>query len=230
MQGTKKIRVLTIWFDAEIENYEIPAFRGAIASKTSNDNMLFHNHLKNGDGFRYAYPLIQYKRIRKNPAIVCIEQGVDEIHKYFENKCWDIEISGRWLSMKLGGINMNQFVMQVWDRSFSYTISNWIALNQENYPRYLELEKESEKREMLESILRANILSFAKGIGWHIENEIRVSINEIRNARGVMLKGKKMIGFDVVFSSNVFLPNTIGLGKSVSLGFGTVRSSKNTNN
>ena len=48
------------------------------------ENTLFHNHL--GKDYRFSYPLIQYKRIRKKPHLFCIEDGVDEVHHFFENK------------------------------------------------------------------------------------------------------------------------------------------------
>ena len=40
--------------------------------------------------------------------------------------------------------------------------------------------------------------------------------------RGVRVKQVKLMGFGICFSSNVFLPHGIGLGKNVSIGYGTV--------
>lgn len=34
--------------------------------------MLFHNHLNDRE-FLYGYPVIQYKRIGRNPALVCVD-------------------------------------------------------------------------------------------------------------------------------------------------------------
>jgi len=68
----KKIRILTVIFDTEIKGYEIPAFRGAVVDKVGLENIIFHNHLS-GNTFLYKYPLIQYKVIRNNPAIQCID-------------------------------------------------------------------------------------------------------------------------------------------------------------
>ena len=79
----KKIRLLSITFDTEIKPYEIPAFRGAIIEKAGRESILFHNHLNEG-AYLYKYPLIQYKMIGSKPCIMCIEHGVDEIHKFFE--------------------------------------------------------------------------------------------------------------------------------------------------
>nr|NQU89438.1 hypothetical protein [Bacteroidota bacterium] len=219
----KKIRILIVVFDTEIKGYEIPAFRGAIVEKVGRDSILFHNHI-NGNGFLYKYPLIQYKCLNRKPAIVCVELGVDEIHKYFENKSWDIQISDRWLNMKIDRLNLNQFTMQVGNKRWEYTITNWIALNQENYQKYLTIESLAGKLLFLENILKANILSFAKGIDWMVDKPVEISIKDLRKARPVTLKGNKVMGFNADFSSNVFLPNYIGLGKSVSMGFGVVKS------
>jgi hypothetical protein len=217
----KKIRLLTVVFDTEIAGHEIPAFRGAVIEKVGGDNILFHNHLE-GKQFLYKYPLIQYKRMGRKPALICIDYGVDEIHKFFEKKDWNLKISDRWLEMKIDKLQMNQFVMQVWDKTFNYSISNWIALNQENHIKYQELEAMTARIEFLERTLKANILSFAKGIDWTVDKEILLSIKDIRRTRSAKVKGKYLVGFDLDFTTNVFLPNFIGLGKSVSLGYGVV--------
>jgi len=226
MQGLKKIRILIVCFDTELRAYEIPAFRSAIIEKAGRENILFHNHLNDKD-YLYKYPLIQYKQINLNPTIVCIDYGVDEIHKYFENKTWDIQIGDRWLDMKIKKLNMNQFNMQVWEKMFDYSIINWIALNQENYKKYLQIESMAEKIIFLENTLKANIISFAKGIEWTVEKPIELTIKKINEPKIIKLKTKKIIGFDCIFSTNVFLPNYIGLGKAVSKGFGVIKQIRN---
>jgi len=220
-ETSKKIRILQVIFDSEIKAYEVPAFRGAIIKKVGQENILFHNHLNNG--YLYKYPLIQYKTIHRHPAIVCVDYGVDEIHKFFENKDWSINISDRWLDMKIDKLNMNQFTMNVWDKHFKYNIRHWIALNQENYKKYMAMDSLVEQTTFLEALLKANILSFAKGIDWQVPKPVELSITEIKEVRPVRLKKQKVLGFNLDFKTNVFLPNNIGLGKSVSLGFGNVR-------
>lgn len=218
----KKIRILTVIFDTELKSYEIPAFRGAVVEKVGQENIVFHNHLNN-HSLIYRYPLIQYKQIDKRPALFCIDYGVDEIHKFFKKPDWSLKIGSRWLDMKIHRLLLNQFNMQVWESSFHYNIRNWIALNQDNYRKYQQIESEKERIALLERTLTANIISFAKGIEWNIEKEIKVSITLPVTIRPVSLKGKKVLGFNTGFTTNVFLPNYIGLGKSVSLGFGMVR-------
>jgi hypothetical protein len=221
----KRIRIAFISFDTLLKQYEIPAFRAAVIEKVGMENILFHNHLNKG--YLYRYPLIQYKQIGNKPALYCIEQGVDEIHKFFQQKDWNLKLSGRWLDMKINKLLLNSYNMQVWDSLWDYNIYNWLALNQENYNKYLAIESLTERIYMLESILKANILSLAKGIEWNIEKEIKMHIRHLNEGRKVKHKGVYVEAFNVDFKTNVFLPNFIGLGKGVSRGFGIVKRIKN---
>jgi hypothetical protein len=218
----KKIRILNVSFDHEIKGFELPAFRGAIIEKVGKDNLLFHNHFDD-TRFRYSYPLIQYKQINHKPAIFCVDFGVDEIHKFFEQRDWSLKISDRVLDMRIDSLQMNQFTMQVWDKKWKYSITNWLALNQENYKKYNELDSLTEKIQMLENTMKGNILSLAKGIDWTVDKQIELNIVDIKNTHAVTKKKKMALAFDLDFTTNVFLPNYIGLGKSVSLGFGMVK-------
>ncbi len=220
----KRLKVLTVVFDTEFQSWEIPALRGAIVDKVGRENILFHNHLR--DGFLYKYPLIQYKSINKRPAILCLDLGVDEIHKYFEQKDWSVLIGDKQLEMKIYKLNLNQFTMQVWDKRYRYTIRNWIALNQENVGKFFALESLSERLQFLEKTLIGNIISFAKGISWDVDRTIELNIINMQEPRPVRLKANTLYGFNLEFSTNVFLPDYIGLGKAVSKGFGVVHFKK----
>lgn len=218
----KKIRFLKVQFAADIDGWEIPAFRGAVIKKTGEQHITFHNHINDKEVI-YRYPVIQYKRIGRNPALICVDFGVDEVHHFFNNRNLDIEISGRKLSLGVKNLQMNQFNLQVWEKTFTMHISQWLALNQENHAKYMATTDELSRLALLESILKGNILSFAKGIGWDIDREISLRIDTIEKVRPVTFKEQKVLAFDVTFRTNVFLPDYLGLGKGVSLGFGTVR-------
>lgn len=225
-----KLKVLRVEFDAIIQSYEIPAFRGAINAKVGKENsLLFHNHLDDHK-FSYRYPLIQYKVIGKKPTLLCIHDGVEEIHKFFEQKDWSIRISDRVLDMKIAKLDMNNFNMQVWDKDFDYQIKSWIALDQKAYTDYQALASMEERILKLENTLVGNMITFAKGIGWTLppkeERPLKVKITSIE-PQWVNVKGNKMLAFDLAFKTNMFLPNYIGLGKNVSLGFGVVRQMRN---
>jgi len=157
-----KLRVLNIIFDTRIEPYEVPAFRGAVIQKIGKENtILFHNHIDDSK-YLYNYPKIQYKRLGPKPAIICLEEGVDEIHRFFENSDWTLKIGKEVHPMKISNLRVNQFTMNTWDTQFNYHIHHWLALNQENYKKYIKMESISEQLSFLENILKANILVLPK--------------------------------------------------------------------
>lgn len=223
----KKIRILDISFENEIMPWEVPAFRGAVIEVAGRKNVLFHNHL--GKDYRFSYPLIQYKRINKKPHLICIEDGVDEAHNFFENKQEGLMLGQRNYELVVENLRLNKFTLQVWDKMFDYSLLEWLPLNQENYRKYDSLQTMTEKIEMLKSILVGNIISFAKGVGWTIDKEIKLDITNIVGIRKQKVKEVFRDLFTVEFSTNVFLPANIGLGKNSSLGFGTVREKRNSN-
>ena len=221
-----KIRFLKIQFETEIEAYEIPAFRGAVVAKAGNEHIIFHNHLNDRE-FLYGYPVIQYKCIGKNPAIICIDYGVEEIHHLFNNNNMEIVIGQRPVPLVVKNLQMQQYNLQVWEKHFDYRLYNWLALNQENYEKYQTLKDELSQTLFLENILKANIISFAKGVKWDVDKQISLRIDELIKAKIVPYKQQKLLAFDIRFRTNAFLPDFVGLGKGVSLGFGTVSQIKN---
>lgn len=215
-----KQKVLTIRFKNTISQDEISKFRGAIIHTMENANILFHNH--ENDRLRYAYPLIQYKRINKCAAIVCIGEGTDAIGEFFSNCNFDVLLGDRKVKLEIDSVKATQTIVQVWDDFFSYKVNKWLPLNHDNYQQYLELGGVVDKCAMLEKILVGNMLSFAKGIGLHINHQIICKITEMDNLYVIHYKGINMTAFNVRFKSNLSVPDFVGLGKGVSLGCGTV--------
>lgn len=221
----KKIRTLLVQFDNELAQYEVSAFRGAIIEKVGRENILFNHHLDDTK-YLFKYPLIQYKSMYKRPAVLCLGVGVDEIHKLFSQSSWEINLKGKKMDLQINKLELGNFTLSIGDKSQPYRLDNWIALNTENYKKFSEIEGEIEKKEMLEKILVGNILSFAKGIDWDVDKEIKVRINKIEKVKNIKFKNARLLAFDISFSSNALLPNHFGIGKGVSHGYGIVKSFK----
>ena len=190
--------------------------RGFFANKF--EEILFHNHSENGN-FRYGYPLIQYKIIKNKPVIVGINEGAELIVKHFLD-IDNIRLGNKIFihpSANLEIENENLMVSEI--EKFEYEFqSPWLGLNQHNFVKYLKIEN---KKEFLEKKLVGNILSFAKGINWWLDKKVYIENFEFTECE-VNYKDKKLTGFKGKFVSNVMLPNNIGLGKSVSKGFGRI--------
>lgn len=221
----KKVKILRIQFHEELKNNEIELFRGAVLSKLQNASVLFHNHI--ADNFRYAYPLIQYKRIAKRASIVCLEEGTDVIGQFFSSGDFCFRLGNREVKMEISTIKAYQVLVQLWNSSFTYYLHRWLPFNGTNYQEYQALEGIVEQCAFLEKKLIGNILSFAKGMGIHFEKEVTCKIIEKEDPYIVVYKGVKMMAFNLVFKTNVSIPDYIGLGKGVSIGNGVlVRETK----
>lgn len=220
----KKVKYLTIHFKNEIGLRELPKFRGAVIECAGREHLLFHNHA--GDGLRYAYPLIQYKRIGNKAGLVCLEDGVHEVHAFFQGRPHRLRLGEREITPEVERLHMNEVTLQAWDKLFAYRLSNWLALKRENYEAYQVMPDEAERRRFLSTILRGNLLSMAKGLGWHVDREIRVELLHVGPLRLMNYKDNRLSAFDLRFRTNVWLPEFVGLGKGAALGFGMVGKDK----
>ena len=215
-----KTKLLYVLFRNELHVSEIELFRGAILSQMPSSIVLFHNHI--GEKFRYSYPLIQYKRFKNRAFIVCISDGVEAIGNLFSLSDFHFWLGERELKMEISSIRTQDFLIQIWHENFIYKLNRWLALNEKNYKEYQALEGVGERIAFLEKKLVGNILSFAKGIGFYIEQEITCKILDISFSSWSLYKGVRMKTFSVVFKTNLSLPEYIGLGKGVSIGYGTL--------
>lgn len=226
-------KIITIRFKNSISSTDIEAFRGAVINALQDKDILFHNHNLQDKGFRYSYPLIQYKRINKKAAIFCLEDGTESIGKFFLDSDMILNLNGEVYKFEVESVKAYNHLIQVWNSNFRYTIRKWLALNQENYELYNKLESVAEKSAFLENILKANILSLAKGLDIFFEKQVECKITRLSEPRITRYKNVKMTMFDAEFLTNVSIPDYAGLGKGVSVGYGMAvrkkikRNSKN---
>ena len=215
-----RIKILYVRFRNKLRNDEIEFFRGAVLSKMQDASVLFHNHI--GDNFRYSYPLIQYKRLSGKATIVCLEEGTEAIGQLFSAGDFQFQLGERPVQMEITSIKAQQALVQIWDSQFTYHLHRWLPFNEENYRIYQTLEGLAECYTFLEKKLIGNILSFAKGVGIHFEQEVTCKIIDVEEPYWILYKGVRLMAFNIRFKSNVSLPDYIGIGKGVSLGNGTI--------
>ena len=213
---------LIIKFKNDLAYRETALFRGAIIGAVGDGCPgLFHNHVD--EGFRYSYPLIQYKRIGGKAAIVCIGDGCDEIGAFFGSGGFRLRLGeDREETFEIAGITPHRTLIQAWDEGFSYYLRDWLPLNSDNYKQYQQMEGVAERAQMLERMLVGNILSACKGMGIRIVRPIEAKLLQIDTPRKVYYKGVPWMSFGGEVRCNVSLPDYIGLGKGASLGHGTI--------
>lgn len=201
----------------KVESRDIPKIRGYLANKFP-QYLELHNHLGN-DKFKYGYPVIQYKSIGGVPNIIAINDASKIlIDIFFDVK--EIDMKDKVMSILEKGYVLKTKELGAADGLVEYEfLTPWMALNQENYEKYANVG-EDERAGILKKVLIGNVLSMAKGLDCWVDKPIEALI-KLRPVE-VKYKDKKMVGFKGRFMTNFVIPDYLGLGKSVSRGFGTV--------
>ncbi|MBN2543453.1 hypothetical protein JXI42_11365 [bacterium] len=201
--------------------------RGFFSNKFPDKN-LFHQYDEDGENI-YRYPRIQYKKDKDKPFIVGIEEGVDLLIETF-NDIDEIRLGRQNYEIMGKEILLNKDVeFGITENMIEYSfIYPWLALNQENYKNYNRYYYEKQ-RELLKKILIGNVLSMSKGLGYWVDDEIKVEIN-VRPVKIKLLIEEDILGFKGSFRINFILPNFIGLGKQVAKGWGSVIKKIDKNN
>ncbi len=216
------ISTLTLRFpDIQLAQRDAHKLRGYFGNVFKEHSPLLHNHFEDGRT-RYGYPLVQYKVLGGVPTLVGIEEGGRLLGELFF-RIGELDIEGRRYDVMQRDIRMQRTPIGYCAGPQRYRFETpWLALNEENYAAW-RLEDEAQRDERLARVLTGNILSFFKGVGLRIGPEERIDISDLAlKAHQTNFKNQTMMVFKGSFSANALLPDGIGLGKSVSRGYGTV--------
>jgi len=198
---------------------EVPEkLRGSIASQNLEEDR-FHQH--SDSGLFYRYPRIHYHVLNGLATVTGWLEGVEMTKRLFQQTS-SLQIENRSHKVIRKELKITEQDYGLTTEKIRYMfISPWLALNSGNYRKYQGYSK-TLKKEFLEKILIGNLLSVSKGLNYTVPGRINVSIIYLR-PRKCILKGTPVIGFTGAFEVNFALPNLLGLGKSVSRGFGAVK-------
>lgn len=214
-----KIPTIIIQFENEIDSKDLTHFRGAVIASLEKKDILFHNH--DEDKLRYSYPLIQYKRIHKKAAVMGIGKGIEVISQLLTVHDSSFQIGKECVKMQIRSVNAYDNEITLLDEaSCNYRLQSWLPLNSSNYAQYQSSGSLVERIQILERVLIGNILSFLKGVGAFLEEQLELHITDIKEQRVITYKRVKLMSFDIEFKANIVLPQYIGLGKNASVGRG----------
>ena len=191
--------------------------RGFFATKF-NEYTLLHQH--SADKFIYSYPLVQYKMINSAPVIIGINDGA-EVLKQVYDKYDEIKLGDEVYEIVERGICVKNQEFGLSEKIHSYEFATpWLALNQENYMKYYGLKDGGERLDFLRKTLTGNLLSMSKSLDYQVPDKIKCDVQV--NIRKCRLKDVNVMTFIGGFQANFTIPDHLGLGKSVSRGFGAV--------
>ena len=200
---------------------QIHKFRGFIGNAFK-EHDLIHNHDHKGNPI-YRYPLIQFKLIDKTPAIIAITDRAVEIFAEIFMKLDKIIIEDTVIYVFEKELKIEEVEFGYSNEMFMYEFASpWIGLNQENFKKYNDAGAD-EKNLILKRAMTGNILSMAKYLDCWLSKDQKIKIDHKLKEIKVNLKGKSMTAFNGIFKTNFLLPDYLGIGKSVSRGFGVLK-------
>jgi hypothetical protein len=212
-----KILEMTFRSTEELQR-NTPAMRGFFATKF-NDYIELHNH--NTDKFVYRYPLVQYKFVKGDPLLIGINEGTVILREIFD-KFETININGRDYEIIERSMKIRNEEFGLSNKIYFYEFMHpWFALSAKNLDKFKLAENNEERAEILRSILKGNLISMSKSLGYTVPGQIKCDIDLLPTKS--RFKDMGITSFDGGFMANFCIPDHLGIGKSVSKGFGTVR-------
>ncbi|WP_025764119.1 CRISPR-associated endonuclease Cas6 [Dyadobacter tibetensis] len=227
---TTKIPITTITFpEIALRVRDAHKLRGYFGRLFQEHSPLLHNHFDDtatdGQRYRYAYPLVQYKVLKKTPTLVGLGEGAELLVQLFL-RIKEIKLDGILYPVQSKHIRHEQVSIGLSDDLNTYRYDTlWLGLNQKNHRAYQQAN-ELEQATILKNTAVANILTFVEAFGLKFDKAIpehRIML-KLRTTVPAITKFKNVefMGFGGQFTTNVRLPNDIGLGKQAARGFGTI--------
>jgi hypothetical protein len=212
-----KTLILTLESDGPIKE-DASKLRGFFATRF-NEYILLHQH--NADKFIYKYPLVQYKIVDGKPMVLGINEGVDVLKEIYD-KFEEIPLGQNKYKIMEKRISIKNQEFSLANKFYMYQfVSPWFALSQENYRRYYLAGGREERQDLLNQTLIGNLLSMSKSLRYFVPEKIRANV--VVKPKKARLKDTNIMAFIGTFQVNFNLPDFIGIGKSVSRGFGVVK-------
>jgi hypothetical protein len=198
---------------------EANKLRGYFGSAYESE-VLLHHHNPDGS-LRYDYPRIQFKVLEKMAHLIGIAEGGPLVERLWA-EVDKAQIGIEELPVLEGTLIKRRELFGENAQEINYCFqSPWLALNHDNHQAYLLAKQASERQTLLERILVGNCLAIAKSLEHRVSLRLTADVRGLRETQA-RLKGMAMLAFVGSFRINFSLPSRIGIGKSVSRGFGTI--------
>lgn len=167
------------------------------------------------------YPLIQYKVIRGAPLIIAVNEGCDLLWEVYDNieeinKISPWKVTERRLIEKKSELGIT-------DEKARYRfLTPWLTVQESEIGPDIK-DNIEQRNSALATILESNFLAVARNFNVPIDKTLRISLNT--KDEYIVQKDTNIAGFFGSFYINFQLPQFLGVGKSLTRGFGTIKQS-----
>jgi hypothetical protein len=187
--------------------------------KKSADYTLLHKD--SASGFVHRYPVVQCKRVKNTLMVIGIAQGADLLQEVSEG---NEEVGSGGTRCTISGrdpeIRKEEFGISDIIRTYEF-LTPWLALNQQNAKKFYDLKGKPERDAFMEKLLTGHVHTLARSLDYDLPAPL-LCTGRVRFRRERIDRENVMV-FLGTFSTNLRIPDYLGIGLSVSQGFGTIR-------
>ena len=213
------LRTLILTFDPDRPVHDpLPGLRSFFNKKFAGYTEC---HRQEANSFIHRYPTVQCKVIRDFPTVIGINEGAVFL-KEFADESREIPVGPVTYRIAEHDIVIRDEMFGISDTLHSYEFATpWLALTQENYKKFYKLTGKPERDEFIQKIIADTLISLSKSLDYEILAPVTCDTN--LHFQKDRLDGVSVMTFTGKFQVNFEIPEYLGIGKSVSQGYGAVR-------
>ncbi len=172
-------------------------------------------------GFIHRYPVIQCKQLKSDLILTGISQGAGCIFQLTRDQ-EELGVGGSSCRITARDTSIRAEPFGVVDTGSSYEfLTPWLALNQQNARKFYDLKGKPQRDAFMQKLLTDQLNTLAKSLDYEITIPI-TCVAKVRFKRERIDRENVMV-FLGKFQTNLTIPDYLGIGQSVSQGYGTVR-------
>ncbi len=220
-KSTQTLRTLSLRFPSvPLWPRQIPKWRGAVIESAGPDKTVFHNHDTDTNECLYRPALIQYRCANGQAIVWGMNEGADALLEWQSQAAPTIIMNGRTYPLEGVELLPEKATLAI-DRSWHYyNISDYLALNDQNYKKWSAESRLMGRIAILENALTAHLLAFCKAAGWWLPQRLELEIVALQDCKKTRCHQTELLAFALSYRCNLELPDGISLGKAGSHGFG----------
>lgn len=175
----------------------------------------------NTSGFIYRYPVLQCKQIKTNLMVTGISQGADCLCQLTRDRT-HLGAGASMCRILARDPKIRHEMFGIQDTFITYEFQTpWLALNQQNAKKFYDLKGKPARDAFLQKLLTTQLTTLAKSVDYQLTAPISCEA-KVRFRRDQICRETVMV-FLGKFRTNLTIPDNLGIGRSVSLGYGTIK-------
>ncbi|MGB9176431.1 MAG: CRISPR-associated endonuclease Cas6 [Methanoregula sp.] len=187
-----------------------------------NKKLAEYSALRRNDtaGFIHRYPVLQCKEVKGDLIVTGIGQGAGCLCQLARN---ETELGAGESRCRIPArdpaIRAELFGITEITRTYEF-LTPYLALNQQNAKKFYDLDGKPRRDAFMQKLLTAHLTTLAKSLDYTItspvscEAKVRFRRERIHRENVMVFLGK--------FRTNLRIPDYLGIGQSVSQGYGTI--------